>query len=107
MWGYINKPSPSFTIHHKSNCPQIRKNGKEKQRCMRANDQDFKEKLSELENDPHPFSESVPPNDMWIEVNLSLPQQNEDFFNDVRKILVKKYPRLAKALIIKHNCPDK
>ena len=109
MWGYINKPNPRFTIHHKTDCGFIPKNKdedkrKEKQRHIEVNNQNFREKLSELENDPHPFSESVPPNDMWIEINLSSLQQNEDFFNKVREILVKKYPRRFAEIFPKQHC---
>ena len=107
MWVYINRPKPKFSIHHDSNCHCIPKNKnkkKEKQAHIGINNQNYKEKLSELENDPHPFSESVPPNDMWIEINLSSPQQNEDFFNMVREILVKKYPRRFAKIFPKRHC---
>jgi len=109
MWGYINKTAPGFTIHYKTGCGFIPKNKdkdkrKEKQKHIEVNNQNYKEKLPELENDPHPFSESVPPTDMWIEINLSSPQQNEDFFNKVREILVKKYPRRFAKIFPKRHC---
>ena len=105
MWVYINYPEPKFSIHHSSSCkfiPPNKNKKKENQRRITVNKQNLRDVLKDFRNDKYPFSSTSSKNDMWIDINLVSPQENEEFFYKIREILEKKYGYLTKAKVKVH-----
>lgn len=103
---YVNYPVPHFMLHD-DNCPEYRKQNKPNQREITINNQNLRDVLKDFLNDKYLFSNTPPNNDMWININLSSPKQDESLVYILQAILGSKDCRLATARVKKANCLDK
>jgi len=103
MQVYINYPNPHFTIHKNPSCSDIHKNQKSGQRIVKVNPANLKAVLSQFINNAYKFQANPQGNDLWLEINLSTPEQEIGFVHVIQAILEQQYTRLSGAPI-KFHC---
>ena len=103
MHVYINYPNPHFTIHKNPSCSDIKKNKKSDQRIVKVSPANLNAVLSQFINDTYKFQANPQGNDLWLEINLSTPEQEIGFVHVIQAILGERYTPLSDASI-KFHC---
>jgi hypothetical protein len=100
---YINYPNPHISIHANNQCSQVRKRLKEGQRVVVISPRNLGEILCKFARREFRFS-SGEDNDMWLDVSLDSPEQEEGLVYIVQALLGRHYSRLRRAPVEHHRC---
>ena len=99
---YINYPVPHFTIHRDLGCALIQMHEREGQRVICVNEANRSEVLSRLTGRDFRFAARRGLNDLWLDITLGTPGEEEQFVRDVQAVVGRRYRPLARALIKIH-----
>jgi hypothetical protein len=99
---YINYPQPHLTIHWDPGCNYIRQHRRERQRFLRVTWANRDRVLTDFGQGEYRFKAESYYNDMWLDVNLSSPEAERAFADDLRSTIGRRYRPLATAEIKEH-----
>ena len=104
MKAYINYPQPHFTIHWRDDCSEFRKQHKEGQRILAITSEDLGDVLERFIALAVDFGSSRDDNDMWLDITLDSPKQEEAVVHVIQALLAQRYGRLKSASVEHHGC---
>jgi len=99
---YINYPNPHITIHRNPDCLEIHKHRKEDQRTVTITVYTLPEALSDFIGKKYKFAASSSHNDLWLDISLNTPKQEESLVHVIQMILGLQYKPFEHAPITDH-----
>ena len=102
MYVYVNYPNPHFTIHKDPNCAQVQMHGKPGQRVVRVRTGNLGKVLADFSEGRHKFAAHAEANDLWLDISLDTPEQEEGLVHVIQALVGRGYAPLADAPIKTH-----
>ena len=94
---YVNYPNAAITIHSYASCASIRKHQRQGQRYRAVTKSNAKVFLSAFEQRKLPFAAEPGPKDIWLEINLDTPEQEEAVVHIFQVLIGRRYGPVASA----------
>ncbi|TKJ29437.1 MAG: hypothetical protein CEE40_08495 [Chloroflexi bacterium B3_Chlor] len=104
MMVYINYPDAHFTIHRHQDCSEIQKHRKPGQRVVAVRLANLTQVLSEFISGKYAFASNPALNDLWLDISLDTPEQEEGLVHVIQAILALRHRPLAHAPVNDHGC---
>jgi len=102
MYVYVNYPNPHFTIHRDPNCALVQAHGKAGQRLVRVGADNLDEVLADFAAWKYRFAAHRQANDLWLDISLETPEQEEHLVHVIQALLGSRYTPLANAPVYRH-----
>lgn len=102
MYVYVNYPNPHFTMHGDPDCAQVQMHGKPGQRVVRVRTDSLGEVLADFAGGRYRFAAHHEVNDLWLDISLDTPVQEEDPVYVIQALVGRRYTPLAGASVYRH-----
>lgn len=100
---YINYPGSRITMHRDADCRAVRKHHKKDQRIVSVTPQTVEKVLSDFTgNMTYNFSASKALNDLWLDIALRTPEEEESFVHTIKALLSRHYTPFEHVVIHEH-----